>query len=247
MNAVEFLKQAVSVARNDPGAAWRYTKRYLRPRRSDYGARLRMTLAQWLLHHQRNVAFQQCRWLGVNAYKSPLDAWILQEILVEVKPDVVIEIGSAEGGSTLFVASILDLIGKGRILSIDIDRSRFVARHPRIETLTGDSSSAPIVAQASESCRGQSVLVVHDGDHRKEPVLRDLEAYAPLVSVGSYVIVEDGVIDLFRPGDGIGGFGDGPLAATEEFLSRHPEFEVDGARERYIATYNPRGYLRRVR
>jgi cephalosporin hydroxylase len=247
MSRLEFLKQAVSVALSDPRDAWRRTRRYLRPRRPDYRARLRMTLADWLLHHQRNVAFQQCRWLGINAYKSPLDAWILQEILFEVKPDVVIEIGSAEGGSTLFVASILDLVGKGCIVSIDIDRTRFAARHPRITTLTGDSSSDAIVAQAAELCRGRSVLVVHDGDHRKEPVLRDLEAYAPLVSVGSYLIVEDGVIDLFRPGDGIGGFGDGPLAATEEFVARHPEFVVDASRERYLATYNPRGYLRRVR
>jgi cephalosporin hydroxylase len=247
MSGLEFLRQAFSVAVSDPRDAWRRAKRYLRPRRSDYRARLRMSLSGWLLYHQRRIALSQCRWMGVSAYKSPLDAWILQEILYDVKPEVVIEIGSAEGGSTLFIASLMDLMGRGRIVSIDIDRSRFAARHARITTLTGDSSSAPIVSQAAELCAGRSVLVIHDGDHRKEQVLLDLEAYAGLVSLGSYFIVEDGVIDLFRPGDGIGGFGDGPLAATEEFLRRHPEFEVDGTRERYIATYNPRGYLRRVR
>lgn len=247
MGGLDFLKQALSVAVRDPRDAWRRARRYLRPRRAEYRERLRMTLAQWLLHHQRHVAFEQCRWMGVNAYKSPLDAWILQEILYEVRPDVVIEIGSAEGGSTLFMASLMDLMGHGRIVSIDIDRTRFAARHPRITTLTGDSSSAPIVSQATELCRGQSVLVVHDGDHRKDPVLRDLEAYAPLVSVGSYLIVEDGIIDLFRPGDGIGAFTDGPLPASEAFLARHPEFTVDPTRERYLATYNPRGYLRRTR
>ena len=247
MTKLDFLRQAVSVAWSDPGDAWRRVRRYLRPRRSDYRGRLRLTLADWLLHHQRQVMFAECRWMGVKAYKSPLDAWILQEIHFEVKPDVVVEIGSAEGGSTLFIASLMDLMGKGKVLSIDIDRTRFAAVHPRIATLTGDSSSAPIVAQATEVCRGQTVLVVHDGDHRRDPVLRDLEAYAPLVSVGSYLIVEDGIIDLFRPGDGIGGFGDGPLAASEDFVARHPEFEVDTARERYLATYNPRGYLRRKR
>jgi cephalosporin hydroxylase len=247
MGRPDFWKQALALARRDPRDAVRKTWRYLRPRRSDYRARLRMTLADWLLYHQHHVSFAECRWMGVKAYKSPLDAWILQEILFEVKPDVVVEIGSAEGGSTLYIASLMDLIGKGKVLSIDIDRTRFAAVHSRNVTLTGDSSSAPIVSQATEVCRGQSVLVVHDGDHRKEPVLRDLEAYAPLVSVGSYLIVEDGVIDLFRPGDGIGGFGDGPLAASEDFLARHPEFEVDASRERYLATYNPRGYLRRKR
>ena len=85
------------------------------------------------------------------------------------------------------------------------------------------------------------------GDHRKESVLGNLWNYSEFVGVGSYFIVEDGVIDLFRPGDGIGDFFEGPLAALQEFLGENADFEVDQKRERYLLTYNPRGFLRRVR
>jgi cephalosporin hydroxylase len=177
--------------------------------------------------------------------------WVYQEMVYELRPDVVVEIGSYAGGSALYLAQVLDQVGKGIVVTIDIDRSVYVAEHPRIVTVTGDSSSEPIVERVKELCRDRTVLVIHDGDHARPQVLKDLEAYAPLVSVGSYLIVEDGICDQFPPGTAGGIFGDfpdgGPLAATEEFLSAHDEFVVDDARERYIITYNPRGFLKRVR
>jgi cephalosporin hydroxylase len=118
--------------------------------------------------------------------------------------------------------------------------------HPRIVQVTGDSSSSGVVERVTELCRGKRVLVMHDGDHHKEHVLRDLECYAGLVSPGSYFIVEDGIVDLFEPGDGLGWHPDGPLAAVEEFLAGNDEFVVDESRERYLLTYNPRGYLKKV-
>ena len=205
-----------------------------------------MTLRAWLLRHQKEIVFRQCRWLGVPMYKNPLDAWVLQEIVGEVRPEVIVEIGSCEGGSTLYLAHLLDLIGGGIVLSLDIDRSKFQARHPRIVEITGDSASAEIQAEAARHAAGKSTLVIHDGDHRKDNVLADLEGYAPLVTPGSYLIVEDGIIDQFEHGDGIGTRELGPLEAVEEFLTRHPEFVVDADRERYLLTYNPRGYLRRT-
>jgi cephalosporin hydroxylase len=94
--------------------------------------------------------------------------------------------------------------------------------------------------------RGKTSLVVHDGNRTKEQVLQDFETYSPLVTPGSYLIVENWIIDLFRPRDGIGQFDNRPLAAVGELLVRHPEFTVDARRERYVITYNPRGFLRRV-
>ncbi|MEA2627346.1 MAG: hypothetical protein QOD06_3391 [Candidatus Binatota bacterium] len=184
--------------------------------------------------------------MGVPAFKNPLDAWILQEIVHEVRPGAIVEIGSAAGGSTLYLAHLLDLLGRGRVISVDLDRARFQARHPRIVEVTGDSGAPETRARVAALCEERPVMVVHDGDHRREPLLADLESYAPLVSVGSYLIVEDGVIDLFEAGDGIGTRDQGPLFAIEEFLGRHPEFVVDEDRERYLVTYNPRGYLKRV-
>jgi len=215
--------------------------------RSEYRARLEMTLSDWLLYHQQDVIFQDCTWMGVRTLKNPLDAWIYQEILFEVKPDVVLEIGSYEGGGTLFFANILDLIGAGTVVSVDIDRSRYNVSHERIRVVTGDSSSPEVVSQVRSICEGKRVLVIHDGGHTMEQVTRDMNAYAGLVCVGSYFIVEDGVVDLFEAGDGLGLDSPGPLAAVEEFVKVHPEFESDSARERYVLTYNPRGFLKRVR
>ncbi len=220
--------------------AWKRTRR-------EQAERLNMSLRQWILHHQQRVVFNDCRWMGVPTWKSPLDAWIYQEIIYEVKPAYIIEIGSAAGGSTLYFAHLLDLLGNGIVISIDIDRSRYSVEHDRIATITGDSSSPEVVARTREICRGKSVLIVHDGGHKTEQVLKDLEAYSTLVSVGSYFIVEDGIIDLFRPNDGIADFNDGPLAAIEHFLSRNSNFVSDVGRERYIATYNPKGFLKRIR
>ena len=214
---------------------------------SEYHRRWSLTLRDWLLYHQREIGFRQSTWMGVPAYKNPMDAWIYQEILHEVRPEVLVEIGSAQGGSTLYFAHLMDLIGAGTVVSIDVDRSRFRVNHPRIELITGDSASPEVVTRVRELAAGKSVLVIHDGDHRKGPVLADLEAYAPLVTPGSYLIVEDGIIDLFEPGDSIGTVEEGPLAAVEEFVARHSEFEIDAARERYLLTYNPKGFLRRVR
>lgn len=215
--------------------------------REDYDKRLDMSLRQWLKYHQKNIVFEKCHWMGVRALKNPLDAWIYQEIIYEVQPDIIVEIGSWQGGSTLYFANLLDLLGKGIVVSIDIDRTNYGVEHQRIVAITGDSSSPEVVAELSELCQGKTVLVVHDGDHRKEQVLKDLNNYSKLVSLCSYLIVEDGIIDLFEPGDGIGESFEGPLGAVEEFLSTNPDFVVDTECERYILTYNPKGFLKRIR
>jgi cephalosporin hydroxylase len=185
--------------------------------------------------------------MGVRAAKNPFDSWIYQEILFQVQPDILVEVGSLEGGSTLFFAQLMDLIGKGAVVSVDKDRSNFQIKHPRVTAITGDSSSSEVVRQVSQICAGKSVLVVHDADHRKEQVLMDLSNYSRLVTIGSYLIVEDGIIDLFTPGDGIATFEEGPLSAIEEFLKLNSDFVIDKNCERYILTYNPNGFLKRIR
>ena len=227
------------------GAAYR--GRRAEGRGTPYETRWQMTLREWLAYHQNKVHYDQCTWMGVKALKNPLDLWIYQEIVARVRPDVLVEIGSFEGGSTLFYAQLFDLLGQGEVLSVDLDHSRFAVRHPRVTILTGDCSSPEVLGKVEERCRGRRALVIHDGDHRREAVRRDLELYAPFVSVGSYLIVEDGILDLFPPNDDFGFIEQGPYPATLDFLARHPEFEIDESCERYVATYNPRGFLRRMR
>ncbi|PDW03893.1 CmcI family methyltransferase [Candidatus Viridilinea mediisalina] len=243
----------LEIARNaklllrQPRTFVQYVAKVLQPTQRFYRRRFAQSLEDWLAYHQRQVVFEQCSWMGVKTLKNPLDVWVYQEIVHRVQPDVIVEIGSAAGGSTLYFAQLCDLLGKGAVISIDIDRSNYHVSHPRITTLTGHSSSPELVAQVYERCVGKTTLVIHDGDHHKPQVLRDLRAYADLVSLHSYLIVEDGIVDLFRLRDGFWGLKDGPLAAVEVFLREDPRFAVDHACERYLLTYNPRGYLKRIR
>ena len=213
--------------------------------RDEYRRRYGMNLYDWLAFHQREVVFTQCDYFGIRAFKNPFDAWIYQEIIFEVKPEVIIEIGSAYGGHTLFLAHLLDSLGQGTVISVDIDRSNYQAQHERIIEVTGDSSAPVIVDEVSRHCAGKTVLIIHDGDHRRETVLRELRLYAPLVSQGSYFIVEDGIVDLFEPGE-MNFTGEGPLFAIQDFIAENPDFIIDSSRERYLLTYNPHGFLKRV-
>lgn len=222
-------------------------RRVIRPRRAEYRSLDKMSLRKWLVYHQRTIAFEKCHWMGIRTVKNPLDAWIYQEIIFEVKPDIVIEIGSAEGGTTLFLAQLLDHMDRGKVISVDIDHSQFKARHKRIITVTGNSSADETVLHIASFCKDGVVLVIHDGDHSRDQVLKDLHNYSELVSKGSYFIVEDGIVDLFRPGGSFGMyFRGGPLDAVQEFLKTNPHFIADRERERYLLTGNPYGFLKRI-
>jgi cephalosporin hydroxylase len=215
-----------------------------------YRRRLGISLADWMIYHQKKIHRKEMRWMGVRILKNPMDCWIYQEILWEVRPDVVVELGSLYGGGTLLFCQLLDLLGHGKVISVDVDRSRYQVSHPRLIDITGDCSDPGVVARVQEQCAGNKVLIVHDADHTKEAVLRDLRTYADLVSLGSYFIVEDGIVDLFagRSSKQIRWDNSpGPLAAIREFLGQDDRFVVDRERERYLMTANPCGYLRRVK
>jgi cephalosporin hydroxylase len=247
MSKVGVLLRGVSLLIKNPSEFYRKLSRTFHPIRSDYRSRLNMTLRDWLVYHQNAVVFKQCSWMGVTAIKNPLDAWVYQEIIYDLKPDVIVEIGSAHGGTTLFLANMLDLIGKGMVVSVDIERVYYRVQHPRIVLVDGDSAAPEVAGKVGELCCGKTTMIIHDGAHDREHVLKDLRAYCDLVSVNSYFIVEDGVMDLYRPGEGFGTNEDGPLPAIEQFLQENPNFVVDHEKERYIITSNPMGFLKRVR
>jgi cephalosporin hydroxylase len=218
---------------------------WLKPMRKDYRRRWDRGLRRWLIRYHTGVLFQKVSWMGLPAWKNVLDAWVYQEIFHEVRPEIVIEIGNARGGSTLYLANLLDLLGAGDVIAVDIDHSKFQARHPRITTVTGDSASPEVLARVESLARGRQGLVIHDGDHSREHVLADLKAYSRFVRAGSYFIVEDTIIDLFRAGDGLGSV-NGPLEAVEQFVREDPRFAIDAEREQFVLTFNPRGYLKRI-
>ncbi|MGH2711243.1 MAG: CmcI family methyltransferase [Actinomycetota bacterium] len=184
-------------------------------------------------------------WLGVATEKCPLDLWIYQEMLHELKPDLIVETGTRWGGSALFLASMCDLIGNGRIITIDVDVPGKRPTHDRIEYLMGSSTSAPITENVREHAESAaSVLVVLDSDHSRDHVMDELRAYAPLVTTGSYVVVEDTNVN---GNPVLPHFGPGPMEAVDEFLRETEDFVIDREREKLLLTFNPRGFLRRLR
>jgi cephalosporin hydroxylase len=196
-----------------------------------------------LFYESGTRTWSNTRWLGVPAQKCPFDLWVYQELLHELRPAVIVECGTADGGSALFLASICDLLGKGEIVSIDIRELAGRPAHDRITYLTGSSTAPEIVQAVRERLQGHSpVLVLLDSNHERDHVLAELRLYGPLVTPGSYVVVEDSNVN---GNPVLPEFGPGPGEAIDAFLAESNEFEIDESREKYFLTFNPRGYLRK--
>lgn len=210
-------------------------------------------LIGWLNYHQHNVMGKNVRFLGHRALKNPIDAWVYQEIIYEIKPDVVFEIGNKNGGSTLYLAGILEMMNNGRVLALDIDHSKFTVKHERIDLITGDSTNPEIIERIHEYCDGKTCLIIHDAAHSQEAVITDLRNYCDLVKPLSYIIVEDTC-------EGLKGFmtdesrdryktftfpqKNTALNAAKQFVQENRRFEIDRSREKWILTSNPYGYLK---
>jgi cephalosporin hydroxylase len=195
---------------------------------------------------RRRRTFRNTWWLGVPAIKCPFDLWIYQELLQRVRPDVIVETGTSYGGSAYFLASICDLIGNGRIVTIDIDEPEpadFPTRpaHPRITYRTASSTAPETVDFVRGTIApGEAVMVILDSSHQAPHVREELRHYSPLVTEGSYLVVEDGHLNAWQD------HGPGPLEAVAEFLAENDRFEIDRSLEKFMMTFNPSGYLRCV-
>jgi cephalosporin hydroxylase len=188
--------------------------------------------------------FASVSWLGHPIWQNILDLWTIQETIAQVRPALLIECGTFRGGSALFYAHLFDLMQSGQVVTVDVQRGHNLA-HPRITWLIGSSTSVEIleIVRGRAAACGGPVMVILDSDHSAAHVRRELECYAPLVTPGSYVLVQDGVIDtlpIFRSSR------PGPLPAIEDFLRSTDAFELDAERcERFWITHHPRGWLRR--
>ena len=186
----------------------------------------------------------QISWMGIHVLKSPMDLWIYQEILFEIKPDLLIECGTLDGGSALFYAALFDITGKGEIVTIDIDDSPSRPEHKRITYLHGSSISNEIFEKVKAiSIEKPTVMVILDSDHHKEHVLKELALYKELVTPGSYLIIEDTNMNNHPVNPDLG---PGPMEAVKEFLEANKNFEIDKSREKLLLTYNKNGYLKKI-
>lgn len=214
----------------------------------------------WMLHADKYKYTYNFRWLGRPIIKFPSDIVLMQELIWDVKPDLIIETGIAHGGSIIFSASMLELLGgDGEVLAIDIDIRKHnrteIEKHPmfkRIRMIEGSSIDPAILEQVRAAAAAKKkVMVFLDSLHTHDHVLRELELYAPLVTVGSYLVLPDTFIEYFPPGyysNRPWDVGNNPMTALRAWLPAHPEFEIDRSRgEKLMITEAFDGYLRRVR
>lgn len=214
----------------------------------------------WLREITRHQYAYNFKWMGRPIIQFPQDMIAMQEIIWELQPDLIIETGIAHGGSVLYYASLLELIGgEGYVLGVDIDIREHnraqIESHPmrkRLQMIQGSSIAAQTVAQVAEHVRGkQRVLVILDSNHTHAHVLAELQAYAPFVTPGSYLVVFDTLLEDM-PNDLLGdrpwGKGNNPKTAVQEFLGTTDRFEIDARIvSKLLITVAPDGYLRCVR
>lgn len=198
-------------------------------------------------------------WMGRPIIQYPQDMIAMQEIIWDVKPDLIIETGIAHGGSIIYYASLLELIGNGEVLGIDIDirlhNRRQIENHPmfkRIKMIQGSSVSEETVDEVKQYAAGkETILVCLDSNHTHEHVLKELELYSPFVSMNSYLIVFDTIVedmpDNYLPGR-IWKKSDNPKTALYEFLKKNDSFEIQKQiNNKLLISVAPDGYLKRIK
>ncbi len=220
---------------------------------------LRRKSIDWMVHADRYKYTYNFTWMGRPIIKFPGDMVAQQEILWKIRPDLVIETGIAHGGSLIFTASILELLGEGEVVGIDIDIRKHnrdeIEKHPmfkRITLIEGGSTDTAIVDQVRKFTEGKKrVLVILDSNHTHQHVYDELLAYAPMVTVGSYMILPDTFIEFFPKGyyaDRPWDVGDNPYTAMKKFMSETDDFVIDDHwTSKCMITESIDGYLLRVK
>ena len=192
--------------------------------------------------------FMANHWLGVQTLQNPLDAWVTQEIITEVRPDVIVEAGTYKGGSAIMWAAILEQLNpNGKVITIDVnDETENAKKHRmwnrRVEFLQGSSTAPAIVEKVRQRTEGKRVLVILDSLHTRDHVYDELRTYAKMVPVESYIVVQD--TGAWKPE--VSELS-GAAQAITDFLAETDDFEMDRSRERFLLTNNPTGFLKRVK
>lgn len=199
-----------------------------------------------LYYTQKDLVLKKTKWFGVPIGKNPMDIMTYQEIIFETRPDVIIECGTYKGGSALFYAHMLDILGNGKVISIDINEEKDAPMHDRITYLFNVSSIDPELFKLVKSLikPTDKVMVVLDSCHEAAHVYEELKLYSPLVTKGLYLVCEDTNINGHPCHGGVNK--GGPMEALIMFINENKEFASDLSREKYLLTFFPMGWLKRV-
>lgn len=202
-------------------------------------------LFHYFYYRHSTTTWSNTNWMGVPLLKLPLDLWRYHDIIWDTRPDLIIETGTNKGGSALYMAHLCDIIGRGRIVTVDIAHPPGgLPSHERITYVLGSSTDPTTFASIARHVRpGDKVMVILDSDHARDHVLKELELYSPLVSNGSYLVVEDTNVyghPVYRS------HGPGPMEALESFHATDKGFTIDSTLEdKYLMTFFPRGWLKK--
>ena len=204
--------------------------------------RLGMTVREWM-NFNATMHRHFTKYLGHRVLKAPFDWIVMGDIIQDTEPEIIIEVGSGEGGFTLWMAHLLDAMGsEAEILSIDIRDNASGINHKRIRWIIGDALGSQTLQRLEELSKGRKGMVIEDSDHKYATTKGILEAYAKFVAVNCYLVVEDTIVDYLD----LPPF-PGPLKAVIEFAEIHKDtFVIDRTREKYIITHNPMGHLLRI-
>jgi cephalosporin hydroxylase len=211
----------------------------------------RWLVAEYHKYYYLSGAWTKASWLGVTALQAPGDMVVLAQIIYDTQPELVVETGTHHGGTTLFIAGVLDQVGRGQVLSVDLDHTKVderVRAHPRVLLHQGDSTTPETAAEVHKLADGRRTMLYLDADHSRRAVLAELTHYADLVPDGCYAIVADSNLNGHPiPQSARWMFaGEGPYEAIQDFLAQRKDFEVDRSREYQLLTFNPNGFLKRV-
>jgi cephalosporin hydroxylase len=219
---------------------------------------LRQKSLDWMLHADKYKYTYNYSWMGRPIIKYPNDILILQEMIWNLKPDYIVETGIAHGGSIIFSSSMLELLGHGEVIAVDIDIRQHnreeIEKHPmakRITMIEGSSVDPIIVNSIKEKVKGKKVLVCLDSNHTHEHVLEELRMYADMVNVGSYIVCPDTFVEYFPKGycdDRPWDVGNNPMTALIAFLKEDDRFIIDkDIDNKLMITEGFDGYLKRIK
>jgi cephalosporin hydroxylase len=212
---------------------------------------------KWLKVSTENRLHYEIDWLGVPVIQAPEDLMLMQELIFKIQPDFIIETGIAHGGGLIYYASLMELLGKGRVIGVDIEirghNRKVIEAHPlfkRIELIEGDSTSEAIIKKIRGKIPNDSkVIVCLDSDHTKPHVLKELELYKSFINPGCYFVVFDTIIaklteHIIAEERYIN---NSPKEAIDEFLRKNSGFEIDKGFNKLFVSCSPDGYLKRTR
>ncbi len=201
-----------------------------------------LRLANIIYFKQR--VYEKTHWMGIKTAKCPMDMWAYQELIFKSKTDLVIETGTLMGGSALYFAHLFDNLGRGKVISVDIQPQANLPKHSRIEYITGSSVDEDVLSKIRmQTKNAKSVMVILDSDHKADYKLKELNCYSEFVTKNNFMVAEDSCFDYYPAWPE---YGPGPATAVNKFIKSNQLFEVDRSPEQHLITFAPMAFLKKV-